>query len=159
MSIDVSTIGKATTYLEKASELCDEEIKNKALTVISGIKNAKGEISGNEEKLAYLTNMSINWVTEITSLLFCEGKLTDELEAEFRSLPKVKETSEIARRFQESRQARINEINEAQATFSREQKGLDIFMAIANGMDKETAKKQMEEYEAQLTQAQQQAAK
>ena len=32
-------------------------------------------------------------------------------------------------------------------------------MAIANGMDKKTAKKQMEEYEAQLSQAQQQAAK
>lgn len=150
-------IADGVAYLEKTrSIIVNEEMLTKLDKAINGIKTAQDVMADNKEKQAFLVYMVINWTTQITSMAFCKGTLTKELEKEFRNLPSVEDAGNLYMTFEQARQERIDAVNKEHADIMAEQKSIDIFKAIVNGMDKEEAKAKMAEYEAQLTEARKQ---
>lgn len=160
MSINTSEVDKIVDFITRAGkESADEQIPGFLEKVASSIKTAKENMADNEEKYAILLDSVTRWANQIVFTLFREGKLTAELEKEYRGLKPVAETTEAAKKFADLRQEKINALNDEHAKIVREQNGLDIFRAIIGGMSADEAKAKLQEYEDQIAQAQAQLQK
>lgn len=131
--------------------------KEKKTFVYEAINNACGILNKDEERIALLTAYAVQEANRVVGLLWREQLLTPELEAEYRKLPKMKEVADAYNKFEQAKQAERDEINKVMQKFAQEQKELDIFKGVINGMSAETAKKEYEAYQKQAQQAMQQA--
>ena len=157
MSINTSEVDKIVDFITRAGkESADEQIPEFIGKITESIKTAKDNMADNEEKYAVLLDSVTRWANQIVFTLFREGKLTAELEKEYRELKPVSETTEAAKKFADLRQEKIDALNEEHAKIVREQNGLDIFRAIIGGMSAEEAKAKLQEYEEKIAQAQSQ---
>lgn len=155
MSLDTTQIDKITDFISRAKEsIKDEDAKATFRDIDVYIKNAKEAMADNEEKCAYLLDAVTRWANQIVFMLFRENNLPEDIKEEFFTFTPVAETTAKARKFIDARQAKIDEINEARAKVTEEQRGLDIFQAIIGGMSKEEAKAKLEEYDQKIAQAQ-----
>lgn len=160
MALNLTEIKKAKSYLEKATALLTKEDQKAYFNKnIASAENAMTAMADNEEKAAYLHHAIISWCTQVSLFLLREDLFSDELVAEYRSLPLPEETQAKCKEFADIRQAEIDRINEEQRVVSEQRRGFEIFQAIVGGMDKEEAKQKMEEYEEQMAKAQAQVAR
>ena len=87
---------------------------------------------------------------QLTFLLFRTGKLTKELEDEFRELTPIEALTATIGEFDAARKEEEDRFKElARAKYEEEQK-LEIFKAVCNGMSEEDAKAKLTEYENQV---------
>lgn len=113
------------------------------------INNACGALNENEEKIAMLGAYAVQEANRVVSTLWREELLTSELEKEYRKLPKMTEMADKYNEFTSARKARMDEVMEQHRAIAEEEKELDIFKGIVNGIPAEESEKRYNEYRKQ----------
>lgn len=160
----MDTISKAQSIITRGIKLLPDDAKQDfamrtGIMTDEAIGNAAGMVNKDPEKEALLTAWSVQEANRVVTMLWREQLLTDELEKEYRDLPSMKEVATKYNEFTDARKARIDELEEQRKVIANEEKDLDIFKGVINGMKKEEAEKQYAEYQKQMQEAMRQGVK
>lgn len=113
------------------------------------INNACGALNDNEEKIAMLGAYAVQEANRVVSTLWREELLPENLEAEYRKLPKMTEMADKYNEFTSARKERMDKVMADHKVIAEEEKGLDIFKGIINGVPAEESEKRYNEYKKQ----------
>lgn len=154
----MDTIKKANKILAEGILLLPDDAKESFKTYTGimkneAINNACGMLNDNEEKIAMLKAYAVQEANSVVSILWREQLLTPELEAEYRELPSMKEMADAYNVFTDERKKRMDAVMDQHRAIANEEKELDIFKGVVNGMSKEESEKKYEEYQKQQQQA------
>lgn len=148
----MDTIKAANKIIKDSIALLPDEAKAdfKAqasdIFVDEAINNACGAVNGNEEKIALLTAYAVQEANRVVSTLWREELLTPELEKEYRALPKMKEVADAYNKFADDRKARMDKVMADHKVIADEEKALDIFKGIINGISAKEAEAKYEDF-------------
>lgn len=148
----MDTIKAANKIIKDSIALLPDEAKAdfKAqasdIFVDEAINNACGAVNGNEEKIALLTAYAVQEANRVVSTLWREELLTPELEKEYRALPKMKEVADAYNEFADDRKARMDKVMADHKVIADEEKDLDIFKGIVNGISAKEAEAKYEDF-------------
>lgn len=148
----MDTIKAANKIIRESIALLPDEAKAdfKAqasdIFVDEAIANAMGVINKNEEKEALLTAYAVQEANRVVGTLWREELLTPELEKEYRSLPKMKEVADAYNKFADDRKARMDKVMADHKVIADEEKDLDIFKGIINGISAKEAEAKYEDF-------------
>lgn len=117
------------------------------------ISNAMGAINGSEEKETMLAAYAVQEANRVASELWREELLTDEFEAEYRKLPKMKEMADAYNKFTSARKERMDDVMADHKVIADEEKELDIFKGIINGVSAKEAERKYNEFKNAQQQA------
>lgn len=151
----MDTIKAANRIIKDGIALLPDEAKGdyKAQTsdifIYEAINNACGMINGDLEKEALLKAYAVQEANRVVTTLWREKLLPDTLEAAYRALPTMKEMADAYNQFTGDRKARMDKVMEQHRAIAEEEKELDIFKGVINGMAKEEAEKKYAEYQKQ----------
>ena len=154
----MDTIKKANKILAEGILLLPDEAKESFKTDTGimkneAINNACGMLNDNEEKIAMLKAYAVQEANSVVSILWREQLLTPELEKEYRELPSMKEMADAYNVFTDERKKHMDAVMDQHRAIANEEKELDIFKGVVNGMSKEESEKKYEEYQKQQQQA------
>lgn len=156
----MDTIKAANKVIAEGIILLPDEAKadykaqaNTEIFVNEAIANAMGAVNENAEKMALLTAYAVQEANQIVSTLWRLELLTDELEKEYRALPTLKEVADAYNEFTAARKERLDKIMENHKAITDEEKELDIFKGIINGISAKDAEKKYNEFKAAQSQA------
>ena len=113
------------------------------------INNACGALNENEEKIAMLRAYAVQEANRVASTLWREGLITPEYEKEYRALPSMKEMADAYNVFTDERKGRMDEVMADHKVIADEERELDIFKGIINGIPAEESEKRYDEYRQQ----------
>lgn len=151
----MDTIKLANKVIKEGIALLPDEAKKdfKAqasdIFIDEAINNACGALNDNEEKIAMLGAYAVQEANRVVSTLWREELLPEKLEAEYRKLPKMIEMADKYNEFTGDRKARMDKIMEQHKAIAEEEKELDIFKGIVNGIPAEESEKRYDEYRKQ----------
>ena len=117
------------------------------------IANALGAVNENEEKMAMLKAYAVQEANRVASTLWRLNLITPELEKQYRALPQMTDMADAYNEFTSARKERMDKIMADHKTIAEEEKELDIFKGIINGISAKEATKKYEEYQKQAQQA------
>lgn len=156
----METIKAANKILREGIALLPDEAKadyktqaNKDLFVDEAIANAMGAVNDDAEKTALLTAYAVQNANQVVSALWRLELLPDELEKEYRELPTLKEVADAYNEFTAARKERLDKIMADHKVITDEEKELDIFKGIINGISAKDAERIYNEFKAAQTQA------
>lgn len=154
----MDTIKKANKILAEGILLLPDEAKESFKTYTGimkneAINNACGMLNDDPEKIAMLKAYAIQEANSVVSILWREQLLPAELEKEYRELPSMKEAADEYNVFTNDRKERMDVVMTSHRVIADEEKALDIFKGVVNGMSKEESEKKYAEYEQQQKQA------
>ena len=101
------------------------------------------------EKEAMLEAFSVQEANRMASTLWRLKLLTEDLEKEYRELPAMEELADAYNLYMTSRKARMDKVMEQHKAIAEEEKNLDIFKGIINGIPADESEKRYEEYQKQ----------
>lgn len=110
------------------------------------INNACGAVNGDEEKTVLLKAYAVQEANRVVTTLWRLELLPADMEKEYRALPVMAETAAEYNKFTDARKERMNKVMEEHKTISEEEKELDIFKGIINGIPAEESEKRYNEY-------------
>lgn len=113
------------------------------------INNACGAINSNIERESLLRAFAVQEANRVVTMLWRMELLTPELEKEYRALPKMEEMAAAYNVFTDERKARMDKVMEDHKAIAEEEKELDIFKGIINGISAEESEKRYNEYKKQ----------
>ena len=148
-------IKKANKIIKEGIALLPDDAKGdfKAsasdIFVDEAINNACGAVNKNEEKIAMLEAWAVQEANTVVSELWRMQLLTPELEKAYRELPVMKETADAYNKFLDARKARKDALMEQIKAINEEERELDIFKGIVNGIPAEESEKRYEAYRKQ----------
>lgn len=151
----MDTIKAANRIIKDGIALLPDEAKGdyKAQTsdifIYEAINNACGMVNGDLEKEALLEAYAVQEANRVVTTLWREKLLPETLEAAYRALPTMKEMADAYNQFTGDRKARMDKVMEQHRAIAEEEKELDIFKGVINGMNKEEAEKKYAEYQKQ----------
>ena len=119
------------------------------ILIDEAINNACGAVNGSEEKEAMLAAYSVQEANRVVSALWREELLPAELEAEYRKLPKLAEMAGKYNEFTSARKERMDKIMADHKVIAEEEKELDIFKGIVNGVPAAESEKRYNEFKKQ----------
>lgn len=102
-----------------------------------------------KEKQALLCAFAIQEANRVASTLWREGLITPEYEKEYRALPSMKEMADAYNVFTDERKGRMDEVMADHKVIADEERELDIFKGIINGIPAEESEKRYDEYRQQ----------
>lgn len=155
----MDTVKEASRVIKVAIALLPDEAKKDYKTrkndifIDEAIDNAAELVGDSEEKKALLGAFAVQEANRVVTTLWREKLLPDELEAAYRALPTMKEMADSYNEFTSERKERMDKVMEQHRTIAEEEKELDIFKGVINGMSKEEAEREYEEYRQQQAQA------
>lgn len=155
----MDTIKLANKVIREGIALLPDDAKGdfKAQTgdifINEAINNACGAVNEDAEKTALLGAYAVQEANRVASTLWRLGLITDELEKDFRALPQMKEMADAYNVFMDARKARMDKIMADHKVIADEEKELDIFKGIINGVSAEEAAKKYEEFKNAQQQA------
>ena len=117
------------------------------------IANALGAVNENEEKMAMLKAYAVQEANRVASTLWRLNLITPELEKQYRALPQMTDMADAYNEFTSARRERMDKIMADHKIIAEEEKDLDIFKGIINGISAKEATKKYEEYQKQAQQA------
>ena len=117
--------------------------------VNEAINNACGALNNSEEKIAMLGAYAVQEANRVVTMLWRMGLLTPELEKAYRELPKMEDMAKAYNVFTDERKARMDKVMEDHRAIAEEEKDLDIFKGIVNGIPAEESEKRYNEYQKQ----------
>ena len=151
----MDTIKAANKIIRDGIALLTDEMKAdfKAqasdIFIDEAVNNACGAVNDNEEKIAMLGAYAVQEANRVVSTLWREELLTPELEAEYRKLPKMNEMADKYNEFTSARRERMDKVMADHKVIAEEEKELDIFKGIINGVPAAESEKRYEEYKQQ----------
>lgn len=138
---------EAKAYLEKLVKVLPEDHRDYGYFTkfLNSYENAK-EMADTEEKKAILADAVVKVANQLTFIAFRDESLTEELEKEYRTLPKPEETTKALEEINQKRKESYEELRKANQKIQDEQDEIDIFQRVLGGMSKEDAEAKLEEY-------------
>lgn len=155
----MDTVKLANKIIKEGIALLPDEAKGdyKAqasdIFIDEAISNAAGALNDNEEKTAMLKAYAVQEANRVVSNLWREELLTEELEKEYRELPKMKEMADAYNKFTSARKERMDKIMADHKVIAEEEKELDIFKGIVNGIPAKESEKRYKEFQEMQKQA------
>lgn len=113
------------------------------------INNACGALNGNEEKIALLKAYAVQEANRMASTLWRLGLLPEKLEKEYRELPPMEDMAKEYNEFTSARKERMDKIMADHKVIAEEEKELDIFKGIVNGIPAAESEKRYEDFKRQ----------
>lgn len=151
----MDTIKAANKVIKEGIALLADDMKGdfKAqasdIFIDEAINNACGALNENEEKIAMLRAYAVQEANRVASTLWREGLITPEYEKEYRALPSMKEMADAYNVFTDERKSRMDEVMADHKVIADEERELDIFKGIINGVPAEESEKRYDEYRQQ----------
>jgi hypothetical protein len=151
----MDTIKAANKVIKEGIALLSDDMKGdfKAqasdIFIDEAINNACGALNENEEKIAMLRAYAVQEANRVASTLWREGLITPEYEKEYRALPSMKEMADAYNVFTDERKGRMDEVMADHKVIADEERELDIFKGIINGIPAEESEKRYDEYRQQ----------
>lgn len=151
----MDTIKAANKVIKEGIALLADDMKGdfKAqasdIFIDEAINNACGALNENEEKIAMLRAYAVQEANRVASTLWREGLITPEYEKEYRALPSMKEMADAYNVFADERKSRMDEVMADHKVIADEERELDIFKGIINGIPAEESEKRYDEYRQQ----------
>ena len=152
----MDTIKAANKIIKKGIELLPDEAKkdfmaaaNKDITIDEAINNACGALNGDDEKIAMLKAWAVQEANTVVSALWRDELLTKDLEDEYRKLPKMVDVAAEYNKFVDARKARLDEAMDLQRKLAEEDRDLQIFQGIVNGVPADKAEKEYDSFKKQ----------
>lgn len=148
----MDTIKSANKIIKDGIALLPDDAKGEFkaqasdIFINEAISNALGAVNGDKEKEAMLAAYAVQEANRVVSTLWREELLTQELEKDYRVLPKMVEMAGEYNKFVSDRKARMDEIMAQHKAIAEEEKDLDIFKGIVNGISAKESEKKYEEY-------------
>lgn len=138
---------EAKAYLEKLVKVLPEDHRDYEYFTkfLNSYENAKG-MADTDEKKAILADAVVKVANQLTFIAFRDEFLTEELEKEYRTLPKPEETTKALDAVNQKRRESYEELRKANQKAQDEQDEIDIFQRVLGGMSKEDAAAKLEEY-------------
>lgn len=155
----METIKQANNIIKKGIALLPDDAKAdfKAqasdIFINEAISNALGAVNENEEKTALLKAYAVQEANRMASTLWRLNILPDTLEAAFRALPSMTEVAAEYNKFTDERKERMDKIMADHKVIAEEERDLDIFKGIINGISAKEAEKKYEDYKRAQQQA------
>lgn len=155
----METIKQANRIIKEGIALLPDDAKGdfKAqasdIFIDEAINNACGAVNGNEEKIALLKAYAVQEANRMASTLWRLKLLPDILEAAFRALPTMKEVADEYNKFVDARKERMDKIMADHKVIAEEEKELDIFKGIINGISAKEAESKYNEFKNAQQQA------
>ena len=151
----MDTIKEANKVIKEGIALLPDDAKSdfKAqasdIFINEAINNACGALNEDAEKIAMLSAYAVQEANRVVSTLWREELLTSELEKEYRKLPKMVEMAAKYNEFTSARKARLDKVMADHKVIADEEKELDIFKGIINGLPAEESEKKYNEFRQQ----------
>lgn len=151
----MDTIKAANKVIKEGIALLADDMKGdfKAqasdIFIDEAINNACGALNGDEEKTAMLGAYAVQEANRVVTMLWRMELLPADLETDYRKLPKMEEMAAKYNEFTAARKERMNEVMAGHKVIADEEKELDIFKGIINGISADEAAKKYEEYRRQ----------
>lgn len=151
----MNTIKAANKVIRDGIALLPDEAKGdfKAqasdIFIDEAIGNAMGAVNGNTEKTAMLGAYAVQEANRVASTLWRLNLITPELEEEYRALPQMAEMAKEYNVYTDDRKARMDKIMADHKVIADEERELDIFKGIVNGLPAKEAEKKYNEFRKQ----------
>lgn len=155
----MDTIKVANKVIKEGIALLTDDMKSdfKAqasdIFIDEAINNACGALNKSEEKIAMLRAYAVQEANRVASTLWREGLITPEFEKEYRTLPSMKEMADAYNEFTSDRKKKLDKIMEQYNAIHAEEKELDIFKGIINGISADESEKRYNEFQEMQKQA------
>lgn len=155
----MDTIKSASKIIKEGIALLPDDAKKdfKAsasdITIDEAVNNACGALNENEEKIAMLGAWAVQEANRAVTMLWRMQLLTPELEAEYRKLPSMEEMAATYNKFTSDRKERMDKVMADHKVIADEERELDIFKGIINGIPAEESEKRYDAYKKQQQQA------
>ena len=117
------------------------------------IANALGAVNKNEEKIALLTAYAVQEANKVVTTLWRLQLLPEDMEKTYRELPVMKDVADAYNEFTSARKERMDKIMADHKVLAEEEKELDIFKGIINGISAKEAEKKYEDFKNAQQQA------
>lgn len=151
----MDTIKAANKIIKDGIALLPDEAKGEFkasasdIFIYEAINNACGALNDNEEKIAMLSAYAVQEANRVVSTLWREELLPADLEAEYRKLPKMNEMADKYNEFTSARKEKMDKIMADHKVIAEEERELDIFKGIVNGISAEESEKKYDEFKRQ----------
>ena len=151
----MDTIKLANKVIKDGIALLPDEAKGdfKAATsdifTYEAINNACGAINDNEEKVALLSAYAVQEANRVASNVWRLVPMPEKKKKEYRSLPSMKEMADKYNEYTSARKAKLDKIIDENRIIAEEEKDLDIFKGIINGIPAEESEKRYNEHRQQ----------
>ena len=151
----MDTIKAANKIIKEGLALLPDEAKGafKAsasdIFIDEAINNACGALNGDEEKIALLGAYAVQEANRMASTLWRLQLLPDELEVAFRALPDMENMADAYNKFTSARKERMDKIMADHQVIAEEEKEMDIFKGIVNGIPAAESEKRYEDFKKQ----------
>lgn len=155
----MDTIKAANKIIKEGIALLPDDTKGdfKAqasdIFINEAISNALGAVNENTEKTALLSAYAVQEANRVVTTLWRLELLPEEMEKEYRTLPTMKEMADKYNEFTSARKERMDKIMADHKVIAEEEKELDIFKGIINGISAKEAEKRYEAYRQEQQQA------
>lgn len=117
------------------------------------IANSLGAVNKNEEKIALLTAYAVQEANRVVTTLWRLHLLPEDMEKTYRELPVMKDVADAYNKFTSARKERMDKIMADHKVLAEEEKELDIFKGIINGISAKEAEKKYEDFKNAQQQA------
>lgn len=105
------------------------------------------------EKVSMLVAFSVQEANRMASTLWRLKALTDEIEKEYRELPRMEVVADNYNKYVDERHKRSDALTEKGNEIQEEKRELEIFMGIVNGVPAEESERRYEEFKNAQQQA------
>lgn len=155
----MDTIKEANKIIKEGIALLPDDAKGdfKAqasdIFVNEAIANAMGAVNEDEEKAALLGAYAVQEANRIVTTLWRLELLPEDMEKAYRVLPSMKDMADAYNEFTSARKERMDKIMADHKVIAEEEKELDIFKGIVNGISAKEAEKKYEDFKNAQQQA------
>ena len=155
----MDTIKVANKIIKDGIALLPDDAKGdfKAQTsdifINEAIANALGAVNKNEEKEALLKAYTVQEANRVVTTLWRLQLLPEDMEKTYRELPTMKEVADAYNEFTSARKEKMDKIMADHKVIAEEEKELDIFKGIINGISAKEAEKKYNDFKNAQQQA------
>lgn len=155
----MDTIKAANKIIKKGIALLPDDAKGdfKAQTsdifINEAIGNAMGAVNEDAEKTALLSAYAVQEANRVVTTLWRLELLPEDMEKEYRTLPTMKEMADKYNEFTSARKERMDKVMADHRVIAEEEKELDIFKGIINGISAKEAERKYNEFKNAQQQA------
>lgn len=117
------------------------------------INNAMGAVNESEEKTALLGAYAVQEANRVVTTLWRLQLLPEDMEKTYRELPTMKEMADAYNMLANFRKKRMDDIMADHKVIAEEERELDIFKGIINGISAKEAERKYEDFKKSQQQA------
>lgn len=122
-------------------------------SVKKSYNDAAGMINEDEQAIAAIKAWTVSMANNAVFLAWRRNILTPEIEKAYRELPSTEAALEDYEAFKKQFDDEAKKIEDERRAFMDKQHKLDVFNAVLNGIDKETAEAKYKEYQEKIAQS------